>query len=132
MARGIEQSYEVNDDDTEDLLFVKKRGFNNHGSYGGWKRGLLAEHISASEQKLLVCTFCNGLMRNACVVFINNNREPRCEACIPKKLKNKGHTEAELVRSVIDERRVRLDNLYILYVNVTIIDYFCNKNQGHN
>ena len=91
---------------TEHLLFVKteKSGFV---SYGGWKKELLVEEIiTISEEKLLLCTLCKGMLRDACVVVVNQKKEARCDACIPRHYTADARKKAELVQSVIDEKLV--------------------------
>ena len=101
----------------EHLLFVKK--VNNLVSYGGWNKELLVEKISSvSEEKLLLCTLCKGMLRDACVVTVNQKKEARCDVCIPPKYTAGTRKIAELVRSVIDEKMVNIlreETCQILY-----------------
>ena len=46
----------------------------------GWRTDLLAEKLGESEEKLLLCCSCNGLLRDACFY----EEELRCGLCIPK------------------------------------------------
>ena len=50
---------------------------NENGKPKGWRIDLLAEKIS--EEQLLSCSSCNGLLRDACFY----EEELRCGLCIP-------------------------------------------------
>ena len=44
----------------------------------GWRISLFVEKLS--EEELLLCSSCNGLLRDACVL----EEELRCGVCIPE------------------------------------------------
>ena len=90
----------------QDLLFVRKEDWDVI-SYGGWKKELLVEEIATkSEEKLLQCTLCKGMLRDACVIIVNGKKEARCDVCVANDYAAGARKIAELVRSVIDEKMV--------------------------
>ena len=92
--------------DTYELLFVSRqdRGVTR---YSGWKIELLVEEIvSVSEQKLLLCTLCKGMLRDACVVTLDGKKQARCSVCVPSDIQFDALNNADLIRSVIDDRMV--------------------------
>ena len=46
----------------------------------GWRTDLLVEKLHKSEEQLLLCSCCNGLLRDACFY----EEELRCGVCIPE------------------------------------------------
>ena len=58
----------------ETLLYVT----NEDGSSKGWRVDLLVEKLS--EGKLLLCSCCHGLLRDACIC----NGAFICQVCIPE------------------------------------------------
>ena len=85
--------------DTEELLFVSRRD-GNVTRYGGWKVELLVEEIvSVSEQKLLLCTLCKGMLRDTCVVTLDGKKQVRCKTCTPTFLAYDYNT-IDIIRSV--------------------------------
>ena len=101
----------------DELLFVKNSGID--GCYGGWKRELLIEKITSNaEERLLLCTLCKGMLRDACVFEVKfQKKEARCDLCIPREHQTELKKKAELIRSVIDEKLViRTLNLYLLFI----------------
>ena len=47
----------------------------------GWRVDLLVEKLSSKlEEKVLLCSCCNGLLRDACIC----NRALMCQMCIPE------------------------------------------------
>ena len=90
----------------EDLVFVKKEG-SKGTSYGGWKRDLFVTRIdSPTEEKLLICTLCHGVLRDPYAVTVSQDKEPRCSVCLPKK--KALITIADLIRSAINELDVSI------------------------
>ena len=63
-----------------DLIFLKWED----GSYRGWRRCLLVEKLAKIEEKFIVCSLCQGLLRGACLVRKDTKQELRCYACIPQ------------------------------------------------
>ncbi|KAI6660628.1 TNF receptor-associated factor 4-like [Oopsacas minuta] len=61
----------------EDLVYIK----TEDGSYRGWRVDLLVENLSNKlELKLLLCSSCKGMLRDACIC----EGELRCGVCIPE------------------------------------------------
>lgn len=88
------------------LIYVEKAGRGNAMSYGGWKRELLVDEIvSAGEEQLLICTLCEGVLRDAMAVNISQKKLPRCNACCPST-NSYSAERAELIRTVINDRTV--------------------------
>ena len=57
----------------------------------GWRVDLLAEKISESEEQLLLCSCCNGLLRDACLYeknlfqrVLSGYRFKRLKKCFPE------------------------------------------------
>ena len=50
------------------------------GEYGGYRQDLLANSLSEVEIDFYICTKCNGLLRNACMVGIDQSLA--CETCV--------------------------------------------------
>ena len=93
--------------DTEELLFVSRQD-GDVTKYGGWKLELLVEEIvSVSEQKLLLCTLCKGLLRDACVVTLlpGGKKQVRCQTCTPTLIVC-DNNKIDIIRSVVDDRMV--------------------------
>ena len=71
------------------------------GSSKGWRVDLLEEKLSSKlEEKLLLCSCCKGLLRDACIC----EEELRCRVCIPESvvwLPVKMNREIVLDRKVI-------------------------------
>ena len=88
-----------------ELIYVEKEKKGDAISYGGWKRELLIDKsITKSEEKLLICTLCKGVLRDALVVDVFGKKEPRCCVCLPP---NHGFLNThDIIRSVVDERKV--------------------------
>ena len=91
--------------DTDELLFVSRRD-GDITRYGGWKVELLVEEIvSVSEQKLLLCALCKGMLRDACVVTSYRKKQVRCRTCTPTFIVYDYNT-IDIIRSVVDDRMV--------------------------
>ena len=50
------------------------------GGYGGYRQDLLANDINELALDFYICTKCNGLLRNACIVGAEQNLA--CEMCV--------------------------------------------------
>ena len=51
----------------------------------GWRVELLVEQLTSKlEQKFLLCCYCSGLMRDACLLEKEGKQEVRCYVCIPE------------------------------------------------
>ena len=59
------------------LLYVR----SEDGCCKGWRVDFLVEKLSSKvEEKLLLCSCCHGLLRDACLY----EEELRCRVCIPE------------------------------------------------
>ena len=89
-----------------DLLYVKigKR-------YGGWRVDLLTNSaLCKSEERLLICVRCRGLLREASVLANGNKHELKCSRCV--SIQEKFYVQPAMTnREVINERQVRLSLL---------------------
>ena len=73
----------------------------------GWKVDLLVEKLSSKlEEKLLLCSCCNGLLRDACVC----NGAFMCQVCIPEII---AWQPVEMNRSIVSEKMVSF--CYVFY-----------------
>ncbi|KAI6650538.1 TNF receptor-associated factor 3 isoform X1 [Oopsacas minuta] len=80
----------------EDLVFMR----GEDGSYRGWRVDLLLEKLSSKvEEKLLLCSCCNGLLRNACFY----QEKFRCGVCIPEGI---SWQPVEMNRIIVNEKMI--------------------------
>ena len=55
------------------------------GGGRGWRVELLVEQLTSSvEQKLLLCSYCRGLMGDACLLEKQGQQELRCSVCVAR------------------------------------------------
>ena len=55
------------------------------GRYRGWRMELLEELLTSKlEEKFLLCSYCSGVMRDACLLEREGKQELRCLVCIPE------------------------------------------------
>ena len=81
--------------------FVYKR---LDGGYRGWRVELLVEQITNKmEEKFLLCSYCSGLMRDACLLEKEGKQEVKCFVCIPEGVT---WQPALMNREVINEKIV--------------------------
>ncbi|KAI6647636.1 TNF receptor-associated factor 4-like [Oopsacas minuta] len=81
----------------EDLVYVK----TEDDSYRGWRLELLKEKLSSRvEEKLLMCTFCKGLLREACIC----QEEFKCRICIPR---GAPWQPVKVNREIVNEKMIR-------------------------
>ena len=74
------------------------------GGERGWRVELLVEQLTSKlEEKFLLCSYCSGLMRDACLLAKGGKQELRCFVCIPE-----GETwhQAQINRKAINEKMV--------------------------
>ena len=70
------------------------------GSPKGWRVDLLEEKLSSKlEEKLLLCSCCKGLLRDACIC----NGAFMCQVCIPE---DTALQPVEMNREIVNERKV--------------------------
>ncbi|KAI6658973.1 TNF receptor-associated factor 3 [Oopsacas minuta] len=61
----------------EDLVYIK----TEDGSYRGWRVDLLIDNLSNKmEEKILLCSSCQGMLRDACIY----EGDLKCGVCIPE------------------------------------------------
>ncbi|KAI6658971.1 TNF receptor-associated factor 3 [Oopsacas minuta] len=61
----------------EDLVYIK----TEDGSYRGWRVDLLIDNLSSKmEEKILLCSSCKGMLRDACFY----EGDLKCGVCIPE------------------------------------------------
>ena len=66
----------------------------------GWKVDLLVEKLSSKlEEKLLLCSCCHGLLRDACICV----EEFRCRVCIPEGV---AWQPVKMNREIVNEKMV--------------------------
>ena len=75
------------------LLFVT----SGDVSLKGWRVDLLVEKLS--EGKLLLCSSCGGMLREACIY----EEEFRCGVCIPEGV---AWQPVKMNRTIVDEKMV--------------------------
>ena len=77
------------------------------GSYGGWRTELLVEKITKDgEGRFLLCNYCGGVSRDACLFEKDGKHKVACSLCIPKDVNRK---MAQLNRETVDEKQVSLN-----------------------
>ena len=80
------------------------------GSYGGWRTELLVEEISGKgEGKFLLCNYCRGMLRDACLFEKDDKQELRCSVCIPTDVNKQ---KVQLNRETVNSKQVSL-NLWL-------------------
>ena len=78
------------------------------GSPKGWRVDLLEEKLSSKpEGKLLLCSCCKGLLRDACLC----NGALMCHVCIPE---DTAWQPVELNREIVNEKMVIVCYTYTL------------------
>ena len=74
------------------------------GRYRGWRVELLEEQLTSKiEEKFLLCSYCSGVMRDACLMEREGKQELRCLVCIPDGIPCDA---LEMNREVINEKIV--------------------------
>ena len=90
------------DDILNDLLYMKIGE-----GYGGWRVELLTNSaLCKSEEILLICVACRGLLREASILERGNRHELRCRVCV--SLQDTSVQAALINREVINERQVSI------------------------
>ena len=96
------------------LLYVT----SEDGSSKGWRVDLLVDKFfSKLEEKLLLCSSCNGLVRDACVC----NGSFMCQVCIPE-----GTVVQPVVmnREIVNEKMVICLFFYPSFFNLVYCVYY--------
>ena len=74
------------------------------GKDRGWRVELLAEPLLGRvEEKFLLCSYCRGLVREACQCEIDGKHVLRCRVCVPRSL---AWQPASLTREAVNEKTV--------------------------
>ena len=76
------------------------------GGYGGWRTELLVlmEEISGNlGEKFLLCNYCRGMLRDACLFEKDCRHGIACSLCIPKGINKQ---LAQLNRETVSEKQV--------------------------
>ena len=57
------------------------------GRYRGWRVELLEEQLTSKlEEKFLLCSYCSGVVRDACLLERKGKQALRCLVCIPESV----------------------------------------------
>ena len=76
------------------------------GRYRGWRVELLEEQLTSKlEERFLLCSYCSGVMRDACLLEREGKQELRCLVCIPEGLP---WQPLEMNREAINEKIVSI------------------------
>ena len=103
MAESISIPETKIETEISELLYVKR----DDGNYGGWRTELLVEEITGKiEEKFLLCSYCGGMLRNACLSEKDGKQELECSICAPE---DENKIIAQLNRDSVLEREVRFD-----------------------
>ena len=86
----------------DELVCVRR----DDGSYGGWKRELFIEMLTTTEANFLLCHYCRGMLRNACLFMNGDKQEVACSFCIPN---NVNKQTAQINRDTIIKKKVRFN-----------------------
>ena len=74
------------------------------GRYRGWRVELLEEQLTnKEEERFLLCSYCSGVVRDACLLEREGKQELRCLVCIPEGMPC---DTLEMNREVINEKIV--------------------------
>ena len=89
----------VDCEETDALVYERLGGRDR-----GWRVELLVEQLTSKlEQQFLLCGYCSGLMRDACLLEKEGKQELRCYVCIPEGV---AWQPLELNRAAINEKLV--------------------------
>ncbi|KAI6660801.1 TNF receptor-associated factor 4-like isoform X1 [Oopsacas minuta] len=84
------------------LLLVKL-----DGRYRGWRVELCDTDLTASEEKLLLCSVCRGILREASLLEIEGRQQLRCYVCLPQNTIQPVQLQIPLhTREVVSEKQV--------------------------
>ena len=89
----------------DELVCVRR----DDGSYGGWKRELFVEMLTVTEANFLLCHYCGGMLRDACLFMNGDKQEVACSFCIPN---NVNKQTAQINRDTIIEKKVRFNLIF--------------------
>ena len=85
----------VDCEEIETLVYKRLDGIER-----GWRVELLVEQLANElEEKFLLCSYCCGLARDACVMEKEGKHELRCSVCIPEGVTwHKAQMNGELIK----------------------------------
>ena len=88
--------------------------------YRGWRVELLEEQLTSKlEEKFLLCSYCSGVMRDACLLEMEGKQELRCLICIPDGIP---WQPVEMSREAINEKIVSIVLFVCLFVYLFCLD----------
>ena len=73
------------------------------GSYGGWRTELLVKDVTEDGEGFLLCNYCGGMLRDACLFEKDGKHKVACSVCIPKDVNKQ---IAQLNREAVNEKQV--------------------------
>ena len=74
------------------------------GRYRGWRVELLEEQLTNKlEKKFILCSYCSGVVRDACLLEREGKQELRCLVCIPEGV---AWQPVEMSREAVNEKIV--------------------------
>ena len=77
------------------------------GRYRGWRVELLEGKLTSKvEEKFLLCSYCSGVMRDACLLEGEGKQELRCLVCIPEGIAPLIPEPALMSRESVNEKIV--------------------------
>ena len=89
----------VDSEEIEGLMYKRLEG-----RYRGWRVELLEEQLTSKlEERFLLCSYCSGVMRDACLLEREGKQELRCLVCIPEGV---AWQPVEVYREAINEKIV--------------------------
>ena len=92
------------------------------GAYGGWRTDLLVEDITGkTEVKFLLCHYCRGVLRDACLFMKADKQELACSLCIPRSTCKQ---IAQINRENVDIKQVRNFKYNIYYCEAILSQNF--------
>ena len=85
-------------DRVEDLVFVNTRERETSYQWGGYKKELVTQNLTALEEHLFVCSVCRGIMHETC--SIRGGLAQVCESCVGEE---GTHQPVASIRSTISK-----------------------------
>ena len=92
------------------------------GRYRGWRVELLEEQLTSKlEERFLLCSYCSGVMRDACLLEREGKQELRCLVCVPEGIP---WQPVEMSRESVNEKIVSVCFLINLFVYLFVYLFF--------
>ena len=102
MAESVYKPKDEIDSEGVEMLMLVRR---DYGGYGGWRRELLVDWMLGEvEVKFLLCSYCRGILRDACLIEKDGKQELACSVCTPRGVKSQ---IALMSRETVDAKQVR-------------------------